>query len=345
MILTRFTMSLLKFSLLLTFFTLTFASRIAFISETKHALHGDTVTLECAAEKRDDEAVMWLLKGNSSNQVDSKIIAIEGKLGDANSDYKMYVASVDFKEFKEKKLPHYSFTINKVTKKDEGTYICSIIGGHSTIMSKVNLNVHEPVQIMIKGNQTVEVREGEKVSIDCYGVRGDPKPTVAWNYHKSLNGLWQNETSKDAFKSYKSTLEFAVINRRQAGTYNCTAMNAYSSATDSIDIHVKFAPTVKVIWPVRHSNPEDRVQLVCQVLGYPKPKVSWFKGERKIALFENSYRPYSMDLIEINEQLSSAVLKIRKYKDTEEMKEYFGNYTCRAENELGKVEKVVQFVQ
>ena len=84
-------------------------------------------------------------------------------------------------------------------------------------------------------------------------------------------------------------------------------------------------PSIIRVHPSRTAIAGKSVTLKCQVEGFPKPSITWYKGNEPIALDGVKFV-----------QLLMGSLQIRKLEPTDN-----GEYTCKAFNRLGTVSRTL----
>ena len=123
---------------------------------------------------------------------------------------------------------------------------------------------------------------------------------------------------------------FSQVNRKHSGTYKCTASNGHGQeASKLVEVVVDYSPQVEVTEMFVHSQAgQDKVELVCNVHAHPAPTVIWEKGGQQIT---------NMDRINYNNIGSRHTLIIGQVEE-----EDFGKYFCKASNNLGSKQKVIE---
>ncbi|XP_078380217.1 uncharacterized protein LOC144663159 [Oculina patagonica] len=158
----------------------------------------------------------------------------------------------------------------------------------------------------------VPVREpqlsiGQNYTLTC-NASGDPHPIITW----TKDGVPANQ-----FNVCGYLLHLVNVQRKDAGSYRCTASNGYGDDATSVSIvNIKFSPSITVT-PVRMADIEvgNDLTLTCYASGYPKPTIIWTK-----------------DSVSVKEAIASGHffhLVNAHRKDA-------GSYRCTASNGYGK---------
>jgi len=156
-------------------------------------------------------------------------------------------------------------------------------------------------------------------------VKASPKPDIKWSVdERSLyNGVstYSNETLE---------LTLTNVQLKDEGTYKCTIKNVLGELTISAKLTVIKAPTIRydtrfdrIIEIVTQQN----LNISCEINGYPKPNVKWYKEKDEI--IKNGHG--SRAVPSVGEYISRLDLEHIQRNEG-------GKYVCTAENEVGKAE-------
>ncbi|KAM6910367.1 neural cell adhesion molecule 1 [Xenentodon cancila] len=200
------------------------------------------------------------------------------------------------------KMSDNTLRIEKVTRKDAGTYVCQAqIKGrpiykelHVSIVVNVPPTVHlkEEVKKVIAGPQT-------NVTLLCL-VDGIPKPNITWTMPAA------SDPSHHQFNSDRSELTIHSVVRADYGEYICTAKNKIAEDTATIMLHVFVAPEVSVSADEHHVSVGERVLVACNVSGHPQPELHWLNKQNGLKLDSTSGRVRVVDgMLEIDEIVPS----------------------------------------
>ncbi|XP_060520168.1 limbic system-associated membrane protein-like isoform X2 [Cylas formicarius] len=215
----------------------------------------------------------------------------------------------------------YNLEIREVGPQDAGDYVCQI-GTLEPREITHTLEVLVPPKIeYLSNNGRVEVKKGSSVRLECKGS-GNPTPKITWSRKNNLlPGGEQTVVT--------SVLTLNNVDRHQAGTYQCTASNGIGEdVTQQVVLHVLYPPEITVENPVVHSAEGFEAQLVCIVHGESQPEVLWYRDTMQLDTTERRI---------MESRGSRHTLVIRKVHRSD-----FGNYTCVADNQLGKTRKSIQ---
>lgn len=215
----------------------------------------------------------------------------------------------------------YSLEIKEVGPQDAGDYICQI-GTLEPREITHTVEILVPPRIhYVSSNGRVEVKKGSAVKLECK-ASGNPTPKVTWSRKNNLlpDGVQTAVTP---------LLTLERVDRHQAGVYQCTASNGVGDdVAEQIVLHVLYPPEISVERPVVHSAEGFEAQLVCIVHGESQPEVLWYRDTMQLDTTERRI---------MESRGSRHTLVIRKVHRSD-----FGNYTCVADNQLGKTRKSVQ---
>ncbi|XP_044727182.1 limbic system-associated membrane protein [Chrysoperla carnea] len=215
----------------------------------------------------------------------------------------------------------YSLEITDAQPSDAGDYTCQI-GTLEPREITHTLEILVPPQIdYMTADGKVEVKKGSSVRLECR-ASGNPEPVITWSRRNNL--LPSGEKTR---ASPSLTLE--RVDRHQAGVYQCTATNGIGQpAINQINVHVLYPPEITVERPMVYSGEGLEAHLVCIVYGETQPEVHWY---RDTMLLDTTERRI------METRGSRHTLVIRKVHPSD-----FGNYTCVADNQLGKARKVIE---
>ncbi|XP_054161030.1 cell adhesion molecule DSCAM-like, partial [Oppia nitens] len=144
------------------------------------------------------------------------------------------------------------------------------------------------------------VNTGQRLSITCTVIRGDPPLTIKWLYNDHIiggggghNGGSREQLATVAVKvhhltDYSSTLLFESLTKKQTGNYTCVAINDVGEDKHSTQMIIREKPR----WII---EPTDHIDLVegtgvwvdCSATGFPTPSVQWKRAQS----MKSDYRP------------------------------------------------------
>jgi len=167
----------------------------------------------------------------------------------------------------------------------------------------------------------IVVRKGSTITLECAGD-GNPAPNITWT--RQNNMLPSGEVNRMG-----ESLVISVVSRHHTGLYICTADNGVGHPSHAnIDLQVLYPPELSIdqSWITRKEGIESEIS--CVVHGEPSPEVKWFK---ETMLLEPTNHRY----MEAYGNRRVLVLRNVGVQD-------FGNYSCKAENSLGRQAKTIE---
>ncbi|KAK3856467.1 hypothetical protein Pcinc_037217 [Petrolisthes cinctipes] len=215
---------------------------------------------------------------------------------------------------------------DNITRKDRGKYSCSANVDGSEESLSFNLFVYKKIDFM--DTPSVQyLKEDHSSELYC-NVDGDPMPTVSWTVRGKKIAYGDKYTKGPS----SSSLIVNNVTLEDGGDYQCNAVQL----SDKISEMEDFKLAVKV-----HHKPmeeEDgmkqaysymtgKVNLTCGAKAEPEAEFTWMKDGQVI---ENS------DTAAIINDGHQSVLQLTVIDD-----EQFGDYECKAENDLGTLERVI----
>ncbi|XP_039279416.1 limbic system-associated membrane protein isoform X1 [Nilaparvata lugens] len=213
----------------------------------------------------------------------------------------------------------YNLEIGNVMPQDAGDYVCQI-GEYRDQINTVEILVPPSVRTSPASGQ-LTARKGGTVTLECK-ASGNPVPTILWS--RKDDSLPSGEK---ALEGFSITLE--KVDRHQAGVYQCTASNGVGEPiTVDMQLHVLYPPEVEVERSWVHSGEGYEAQLVCIVHGEPHPNTLWY---------QDSFPLEPTERRTMESRGNKHTLTIRNVQSSD-----FGNYSCVAENTLGKAKKYME---
>ncbi|KAH8292270.1 hypothetical protein KR054_007975 [Drosophila jambulina] len=215
----------------------------------------------------------------------------------------------------------FNLQIRDALPTDAGDYICQIATmDPREITHTVEILVPPRIHHISTGGH-LQVKKGSSVRIEC-SATGNPMPNVTWS---RKNNILPNGEEK----LHSHVLSIENVDRHKGGVYICTANNRVGQpASSQVVLHVLFSPEISVERPVVFSGEGHEATLVCIVHGETQPEVIWFKDTMQLDTTERHI---------METRGSRHTLIIRKVHPQD-----FGNYSCVAENQLGKARKTLQ---
>lgn len=215
----------------------------------------------------------------------------------------------------------YNLEIKEASPQDAGDYVCQIATIEPREITHTVEILVPPRIFYVSSNGRVEAKKGSSVRLECK-ASGNPVPKITWSRKNNILPGGE-QTAITPFLNLES------VDRHQAGIYQCSASNGVGEdVTQQIVLHVLYPPEISVESPIVHSAEGFEAQLVCIVHGESQPEVLWYRDTMQLDTTERRI---------MESRGSRHTLFIRKVHRSD-----FGNYTCVADNQLGKTRKSVQ---
>ncbi|XP_049723781.1 immunoglobulin superfamily member 10 isoform X1 [Elephas maximus indicus] len=276
---------------------------------------GESLRLPCTAEGTPQPSVHWVL----SNGTEVKPLQF------INS--KLFLSS------------NGTLFIRNVASSDRGTYECIATSSTGSDRRVVILTVKEQEtvpRIEAASQEWKEVNFGDKLLLNC-SATGEPKPKIMWRLpSKAVVGQWHRMGSRIHVYPNGSLL-IASVTEKDGGDYLCVARNKMGD--DLIRLHVSLRLKPAKIDHKQHFKKQvlhgKDFQVDCKASGSPVPEISWSLPDG--TMINNAM------------QADDSGRRTRRYVLFDNGTLYFnkvgvaeeGDYTCYAQNTLGKDEMKV----
>ncbi|XP_077287306.1 hemicentin-1-like [Arctopsyche grandis] len=221
---------------------------------------------------------------------------------------------------------------------DGGKYTCKVENENGAIEDSFYLEIsglYAPK--ILKGSEKIVVKEGDKIEVDCKVIEGEPKPEIIWQYSPDMSNHINIEDANEQVTLNVSeslfTIEYAL--QDHAGNYTCIAANALGSDQYKFQIVVHEPPHFPSKYISVDNNNEiiygeksvesvagEQVAFKCEVIGNPKPLVTWSKDGFPVQFTNTIYTDDNNSLTISNTRELDA-----------------GVYSCYASNFLGYLQK------
>ncbi|NXC42556.1 MXRA5 protein, partial [Penelope pileata] len=238
-------------------------------------------------------------------------------------------------------FPNGTLYIRNVSPKDSGTYECiaaNMVGAARRIIQLHVKKQASNAKITGSSPQRTDVTYGSILHLDC-SASGDPWPRILWRLpsKRMIDSLHSNlETRIKVFSN--GTLVVHSVTDKDAGDYLCVARNKIGDDYVVLKVNVMMKPA-----KIEHKNENNHkvryggdLKVDCVATGLPNPEISW-------GLPDGS-------MINTFMQSDDSGSRTKRYVVFNNGTLYFndvglreeGDYTCYAENQIGKDEMKVR---
>ncbi|KAG8511466.1 Immunoglobulin superfamily member 10, partial [Galemys pyrenaicus] len=279
---------------------------------------GESLRMPCTAKGTPQPRVHWVL----SNGTEVKPLQLINSKLFLFSNGTLYIKNIDFS--------------------DRGIYECIATSSTGSERRVVTLTLEEREtipKIEFVSQKWTEVNLGDKLLLNC-SATGEPKPKIIWRLPSKAVIDQRLRVGGHIHVYPNGSLFIASVTEKDGGNYVCVARNRMGD--DLILMHVglrlepaKIDQKQHFIKQVFHGKD---FQADCKASGLPAPKISWSLPDgtminKRMQADDSGYRTRRYTLFD------NGTLYVNKVGIAEE-----GNYTCFAQNTLGKDEMKVHLI-
>uniref|UniRef100_A0A4W4FSF9 Ig-like domain-containing protein n=1 Tax=Electrophorus electricus TaxID=8005 RepID=A0A4W4FSF9_ELEEL len=234
-------------------------------------------------------------------------------------------------------LANGTLRITSATYTDRGVYKCISSNAAGADAASVHLMVAAlPPVIQQLRRENITLSEGSIAYLNC-SATGAPPPTISWTTPYGTQ-LWPSQfvSGTNTFVFPNGTLYIRHLGQVDAGKYECTATNTVGISLRALSLTV-IQSVASARARITSSSAQKteviyggRLQLDCVASGDPEPRVIWRTPSKKLvdAHYSSRSRRYVV--------FDNGTLFLNEVGMREQ-----GNYTCYAENQIGKDEMKV----
>ncbi|XP_067451016.1 immunoglobulin superfamily member 10 [Thunnus thynnus] len=225
-----------------------------------------------------------------------------------------------------------------VTIADSGKYECIATSSTGSERRVVTLTVERQEsapQIVETSQRVTELFFGDQLTLNC-SATGDPKPIIIWRLpSKAVVDQWHRMGSRIQVLD-NGTLIINTVIDKDAGDYLCVARNKIGDDLQLMRVRVSMKPAK--IEPKLYGKKQvpygNDLKVDCKASGAPKPEISWGLPDGTVvnsalqadaSSGQGRARRYTL--------FDNGTLYLNQVGMSEE-----GDYTCYAENQVGKDE-------
>nr|CAD7402180.1 unnamed protein product [Timema poppensis] len=207
-----------------------------------------------------------------------------------------------------------------------GNYTCVAQNYAGNISQSFQLDVMAP-PAMVDGEEEetdFTLTTGDTLRLDC-NVTGHPPPDIVWL--KGAAPITRQEWLHPQLLEHDRILTIPGVTTQHSGQYSCLAINMAGTTEMTFNVEVQEPPHVEN--PAESSMNQlvklhRRLALRCPIVGFPQPKITWFKDG--VAVYKESGN---------NVHISSDG---RQLHLMQAFVQNSGEYSCLAENSAGSNE-------
>lgn len=294
---------------------------ISFISQPEIVTDiGGTVELKCSVQYAGDYPVIWMKLDDDDGSGNNDLTITSGTT--------LILVNERFNIDLDKVSSTYTLRIRDIQETDGAIYQCQVlISLTDKETAEVPLIVRRPPIISDNSTRSVVVVEGQTVELKCF-ASGYPPPEVYWRRQDNAP-LPKNEQGVQSSILAGNILSFANVTKLHRGTYYCVATNVVGQgARRNVDVEVEFKPEMKIPRKRLGQALQFDMDLECHIEAYPPPAIRWYDGEGRLIKNNQHFR---ISHFAFDDEYTNTILRVITIEKIQ-----YANYTCEAENKLGK---------
>ncbi|XP_068136939.1 immunoglobulin superfamily member 10 [Hyperolius riggenbachi] len=283
--------------------------------QTVLALPGENVKLHCTAKGNPQPSVHW--------------VAFDGTK----------VKPLQYVNTKLFLFSNGSLYVRNAAVTDNGNYECIATSSTGSERRVVSLQVEQSEsipKILHASPKATEISYGDKLVLNC-SATGEPKPKIIWRLpSKAVVDQWHKMGSRIQVDPSGSLIVLSV-NEKDAGDYLCVARNKMGDDVILMKVSVTMKPAkiVQKQQSIKEVPYGKDFKVDCKASGSPLPEISWSLPDgtviNNVLQADDSGRRKRRYVL-----FDNGTLYLDKVGMAEE-----GDYTCYAENTLGRDEMKV----
>lgn len=273
---------------------------------------GQNIWMPCTAQGDPQPTTHWVLMGGTivtSHHMDSRIFSF--------SNGTLHIKNLD------------------VT--DSGMYECIATSSTGSERRVVTLSVEKteiPPQITETSDLMTAIEYGEQLNLNC-SATGNPKPNIIWRLPSKALVDRRHRMGSRIQVLENGTLLIDAVSEKDAGDYLCVARSNAGDDLQMMKVSVSMKPAkieLKVTGKKQVPYGKD-LQVDCKASGSPMPDISW--GLPDGTMVNNAFQSEAIKKTRSKRYVlfENGTLLLNQVGMAEE-----GDYTCYAENTLGKDE-------
>ncbi|XP_046871198.1 immunoglobulin superfamily member 10 isoform X1 [Hypomesus transpacificus] len=224
---------------------------------------------------------------------------------------------------------------------DGGTYECIATSSTGSERRVVTLAIEEreaAPRIVEASRRRTELEYGDQLRMNCL-ASGDPKPSIIWRLPSKAVVQQKHRMGSRIQVLDNGTLIINTVNDKDSGDYLCVARNAMGDDFQLMKVYVAMKPAriEPKVYGKKQVPYGNDLRVDCKASGAPEPEISW--GLPDGTLVNSALQSDSSGRGGRSKRFilfDNGTLYLNQVGISEE-----GDYTCYAENRLGKDEMLV----
>ncbi|CAF0950590.1 unnamed protein product [Rotaria sordida] len=268
---------------------------------------GQDVTMSCIFDEDKIEQVSFM------RQMTGDILSLGSELFVHEFSSNQHIKLIQFS------TNRLDLKLISVNQNDSGIYTCML---NDEKLTSFLLEIFVPPRFIsyfpIEGS--VSYSEGSSMNLSCRAF-AVPSANITWIYRD------KNKQSKTIH--YGEDVYISSLQSSDSGSYECIASNNFhASISRSFYVTIQYSPRVMILNDKMTSDIHDTVIVKCHVCSIPEViQINWLRHDQMIMDVNILIKTQTIDHYQCLES-TMEIVDINEYQ--------FGQYECRAENNLGQ---------
>ncbi|CAF1582470.1 unnamed protein product [Rotaria magnacalcarata] len=268
---------------------------------------GQDVTMSCIFDEEKIEQVSFM------RQMTGDILSLGSELFVHEFSSNQHIKLIQFS------TNRLDLKLISVNQNDSGIYTCMF---NDEKLTSFSLEIFVPPLFIsyspLEGSASYS--EGSSMNLSCHAF-AIPSANITW--------IYRDKNKQTKIIHYGEHVYISSLQSSDSGSYECIASNNFhASISRSFYVTIQYSPRVMILNDKMASDIHDTVIVKCHVCSNPQViQINWLKHGQMILDVNILTKTQTIDSYQCSEAIME-IVDINEYQ--------FGQYECRAENNLGQ---------